>query len=536
MPPTLKHGARASARRVQPRSVRRAGFRALVTLQGMRLGIDFGTTRTIVAFVDRGNYPVVGFEDADGDSVDHFPSVAARVGDGVVYGFEALAAARQGAPLVRSFKRALADGSLSPEATVDVGGLAVPLVDLVAGFLAALRQAITTASTLADTVFPREALEAMVAVPAHAHTAQRLLTLDAFAAAGFTVLGLLNEPSAAAFEYTHRQARTVNARRTRVVVYDLGGGTFDASLVGVADLAHEVEASVGINRLGGDDIDDVLVARALAAAGGPALDAAAKSALLDEARAAKEALSPQSRRVVLRVGEGDVSVDVDDFYAAASPLIAQTVDALAPLLGTPDAEGLESAQVAGLYLVGGSSELPLVARELRERFGRRVKRSPHAAASTAIGLAIAADSESGFRLTDRLSRGFGVFREEDAGATLAFDPLIGRDQRTSPDAEVTVTRRYRAAHNLGVFRFVEHTRLGPSGEPNGDVLPLEPLYFPFDAALRDGRDLAEVAVARTGDGPMVQEEYRVDGTGVIDARITDLDTGFAVNRRLGSPS
>ncbi len=56
----------------------------------MRLGIDFGTTRTIVAVADRGNYPVVGFDDPDGDSVDYFPSVAARVGDHIVYGFAAL--------------------------------------------------------------------------------------------------------------------------------------------------------------------------------------------------------------------------------------------------------------------------------------------------------------------------------------------------------------------------------------------------------------------------------------------------------------
>lgn len=499
----------------------------------MRLGIDFGTTRTIVALVDRGNYPVVSFEDTAGDSVGHFPSVAARVGEGVVYGFEALAAAKRGAPMLRSFKRALAAGSLRPGATVDVGGLSVPLAHLIAGFLSALREALLTASTLADST-PDELIEAMVAVPAHAHSAQRLLTLDAFRAAGFQTLGMFNEPSAAAFEYTHRQARALNARRSRVLVYDLGGGTFDASLVQVADRAHEVESSIGINRLGGDDLDAVLADRAIVAAGLPGLGEAEFSALLDEARAAKESLSPQSRRVAMRVAGRDITVEVDDFYATAAPLIARTIDALEPLLGTADAAGLEAAQVAGLYLVGGSCELPLVARLLRERFGRRVNRSPHAAASTAIGLAIAADPGSGFRLTDRLSRGFGVFRDMDAGATLAFDPLIRRDQRTSPDAEVTVTRRYRAAHNLGVFRFVEHTLLGPGGEPSGDIVPLAPLHFPFEAALRDGRELTDLAVVRTGEGPLVQEEYSVDAHGVVQARITDLSDGYSVSRRLGA--
>lgn len=502
----------------------------------MRLGIDFGTTRTIVAVADRGNYPVVGFEDLDGDSVDHFPSVAAREGDALVFGFAALRAARSGAPMVRSFKRALVAGSLRPDATLEVGGLAVPLPEVIGGFLGALREALVSSSTMADVLTGADPLEVMVAVPAHAHTAQRLLTLDAFAAAGFSVAGLVNEPSAAAFEYTHRQARTVNARRSRVVVYDLGGGTFDASLVQVADLVHEVEASVGINRLGGDDFDEVLAECAIHAAGGPVLDTAQRVALLEDARAGKESLSPQSRRIPLRVAGRDVSVEVDDFYRAAAPLVADTVDALTPLIGRPDAAGLEASQVASLYLVGGASELPLVARELRERFGRRVRRSPHAAASTAIGLAIAADPDSGFTLTDRLSRGFGVFRDRDGGATFAFDPLIGRDHRTSLDVDVTVTRRYRAAHNVGVFRFVEHSRLGPGGEPTGDVLPLEPLYFPFDAALRDGRDLSGVPVVRSGEGPLVTEEYRIDRSGAIEARITDLESGFSVSRRLGAES
>ncbi|WP_454229851.1 Hsp70 family protein [Propioniciclava flava] len=300
----------------------------------MRLGIDFGTTRTIVAVADRGNYPVVGFDDPDGDSVDYFPSVAARVGDHIVYGFAALEAARDGAPLVRSFKRALAAGSLHPDASVDLGGRNVRLSVLVAGFLTALRDALVTSSTMSDVLSDEEPLEAMVAVPAHAHTAQRLLTLDAFAAAGFSVAGLVNEPSAAAFEYTHRQARTLNARRSRVVVYDLGGGTFDASLVQVTDLVHEVEASVGINRLGGDDFDAALARCAMSVAGDPVLTPDQEAALLEDARAGKEMLSPQSRRIPLRVAGKDVSVGVDAFYEAAAPLVRETV----PRVGAPAGE------------------------------------------------------------------------------------------------------------------------------------------------------------------------------------------------------
>ena len=493
----------------------------------MKLGIDFGTTRTIVALVDRGNYPVVSFSDPDGDAVDHFPSVVARRGDGLVYGFEALQAAEEGAVLVRSFKRELASGSIVSDTTVDVEGLAVRLVDLVAGFLAALADALRTKSNVAPLLDEDERLEAVVAVPAHAHSAQRFLTLAAFRGAGFTVIGMLNEPSAAGFEFTHRQPRSVNSRRTRVVVYDLGGGTFDASLVRVDDLSHEVVASVGVNRLGGDDFDQVLAACAQREVGSRVdLTDRELAALLDECRVAKENLSPQTKRIALEVGHAPVVVTVDQFYEAATPLVEASLKALEPLLGGLDGDDLEAAEVAGVYLVGGASGLPHVARVLRERFGRRVHRSPYPAASTAIGLAIAADATSGFHLTDRLSRGFGVFREWDGGAQLAFDAILDRDLHTSPDADVVVTRRYRPVHNIGAFRFVEYSTLGASGQPTGDVVPYGEVLFPYDRSLRDGRDLAAVPVERSGEGPLVEEAYTIDRHGIVTARITDLEDGY----------
>lgn len=500
----------------------------------MRLGIDFGTTRTIVSLVDRGNYPVVGFTDPDGDVVDHVPSVVARQEGHLVFGHEALEAGRDGATVLRSFKRELASGAVRPDTRIDVDGLSVRMVDLLAGFLGSLADALRSRSNVAALLEPGEPLEAVVAVPAHAHSAQRFITLDAFRRAGFEVLGMLNEPSAAGFEFTHRQPRSVTSRRTRVVVYDLGGGTFDASLVKVDDLSHEVEASDGLNRLGGDDFDEVLLALAVERAQPTEpLSPAERAELLDEARTAKEQLAPQSRRIVLDVRGQSVIIPVADFHDRAAPLVEATLTALEPLLGGLDAEQLEAAEVAGIYLVGGASSLPLVARVLRERFGRRVHRSPHPAASTAIGLAIAADERSGFHLTDRLSRGFGVFRERDAGATVAFDTILERDQQTTPDADVVVTRRYRAAHNLGVYRFVEFSALGESGQPTGDVVPLGEVLFPFDRALRDGRPLDGISVERTPEGPLIEERYTIDRHQIIEARITDLEDGYTLVASLG---
>ncbi|WP_121258313.1 Hsp70 family protein [Nocardioides ferulae] len=495
----------------------------------MRLGVDFGTTRTIVAAVDRGNYPVVAFEDDQGGMHDHVPSVVARHQGRLVFGHEALATARDhGAPYARSFKRLLSSPELTAETTMALGDGRVPLLEVLTGFLRDLREQVEKRSTIAGEL--DGVLQAAVAVPAHASGAQRLLTLHAFRAAGFDVVALLNEPSAAGFEFSHRHRRAVTSRRTRVVVYDLGGGTFDASLVDVRGTHHDVEATAGADDLGGDDFDAVLAG--LAASRTDAHPGPPSAELLEESRQAKERISPQSRRVVVEVGEEPVVIPVADFYDAAGPLVERSLDTMAPLLDRIGDGAGDLAEVAGVYLVGGASALPLVSRRLRERFGRRVHASPFPAGSTAIGLAIAADEESGFSLTDRLSRSFGVFREGREGTAVSFDQLLGREQRLA-DTDVEVVRRYRAAHNVGWFRFVEYADLDGRGEPQGALVPFADVVFPFDPALQDGRDLRDVAVVHAGSGPLVEERYVIDPHGIIELQITDLDTGYRQTHTLG---
>jgi molecular chaperone DnaK (HSP70) len=515
----------------------------------VRLGIDFGTTRTVVAFCDRGNYPVVGFADEAGDIVEAYPSVLAERQGEMRFGFEAEQVATNPEwTVVRSFKRLLNDPS--PGATAQVGSTTVRLTDLLTRFFLALRAALRTKSTLAPLLGKKESLEVFVAAPANAHSTQRFLSLDAFRRAGFDVLGLLNEPSAAGFEYTHRYRSTLSSRKDHVVVYDIGGGTFDVSLVRMSGPLHEVIATAGINRLGGDDFDQALFDLALSKlrVKASSLSARATSLLLEQCRQVKERLHPSSRRLTLELTsclgssapKPELSIDVGEFYEKCSPLVDRTIEALLGVTRTLDPAADAStlpAELAGIYVVGGASSLPCVGRTLREAFGKKVHRSPYPSASAAIGLAIAADSGAGLELSDKFSRVFGVFREGLGGSEVTFDPIFQRDVALPQklDTPAVVERTYRAAHNVGHFRYIECSDVDRSGRPRGDMANFADIYFPFDPGLQNQRAaLPTVGVHRFGGdgGPLIRETYAVDAHGIVEVRITNLDHDYELAYRL----
>jgi molecular chaperone DnaK (HSP70) len=513
----------------------------------MQLGIDFGTTRTVVALADRGNYPVVDFVDCEGDARSAIPSLVAARGGELKFGFDAEAVTDD--PSFRrlsSFKR-LFTGPHSTEEVV-IGDTVVSLRALLTGFFEYVREAVVKRSTAGRARARSKSLEASVAVPANALGSQRLATLDAFRRAGFKVGAVLNEPSAAGFEYTHRHRSTLSARRDLVVVYDLGGGTFDTSLVRMSGHHHEVLASSGIARLGGDDFDEVLARTALLQVDMDldALPIVSRQALLTQCRDAKEHLHPNSRKIAVDLEtplgrfapKPEVVVLTADYYAACQPWIERTVEAMVPVMTRfeEEAQAPDIADIAGIYVVGGGSELPVVGRVLRERFGRRVHRSPHPSAAVAIGLAIAGDTARDFALVDRYSRTFGVFREGDAGRAVTFDSIFAPDTLL-PAREATITERreYRAAHNVGHYRFFECNAFDASGRPHGDMTVFSDIRFPFDSALADKADLATIPIQRTAaTGPRIEESYSLDDHGIVEVVIRNVDSGYRRAFRIGA--
>ena len=516
-------------------------------MTALRLGIDFGTTRTVVAAAHDGRYPVAAFDDGE-EFREYVPGVAALVRGELVVGWDAARALAAGEAdhAIRSIKRAAA--ALAPDAPVP-GLPGVTALALVTTFLAELRTAIVAHSNLpgARGAGP---IEAMVSVPANAASRQRWLTLEAFRRAGFAPIGMLNEPTAAAIEFAHRHLAELGPRSPKryVVVYDLGGGTFDASAVSLVGRQFDLIATEGLARVGGDDFDEIILAAACEAAGLPvATDAAA----LERAREAKEALRPASKRIVVELEDGagspqTVQLDVADIYARCAPLIKRTLAQTETLFArlreagiTPDGErggdgrraatdSEDTRALGGVYLVGGAAAFPAVSRALRARFGKKLQLAPQPFAATAIGLALAADPAASVLVREAVTRHFGVWREGQGGADKVFDSLIGKDAEAG-----IVRRRYRPAHTVGHLHFVECGALDADGQPVQDLVPLGEVVFPYAGDL-SAAAAAGAPVERSDLRDEIAETYTYASDGSISVRIENLSRGYAREFELGA--
>jgi molecular chaperone HscA len=205
---------------------------------------------------------------------------------------------------------------------------------------------------------------AVITVPAYFDDAARSATKDAARLAGLEVLRLVNEPTAAALAYgLDKAAEGIFA------VYDLGGGTFDISLLRLEKGVFQVLATGGDTALGGDDFDHAIAERFLAERGGAVSSGEAKQALM-LARKAKEALSADERgnwRLALGDSASDHSLDRATFEELIAPLVERSLKIVRDVL---DDASLPPAEVDGIVLVGGSTRVPLVRRRVAELFGR----------------------------------------------------------------------------------------------------------------------------------------------------------------------
>jgi len=499
----------------------------------MKLGIDFGTTRIVVAAVDRGNYPVVSFDTHEGGSAEWYPPLVALCENESCYGWDAYARQSDaGWTVVRSLKRVLEQAG--PNTLIEMGDRSVPLISLLSGLTHSLAHALRHQSSL--DVKKDETLEVVLGVPANANSNQRFLTTEAFRAAGFSVAGVLNEPSAASIEFGHRNKMELKDRQL-LLVYDFGGGTFDVSLVRHDERAHVVVASEGISTLGGDDFDHVLAELALEAAGlEDDLSQSEWFRLLEECRQKKEALHPNTRKIAIdlesvREGLPSVSITTAEFYDRSRDHVDETLIAVQNLL-----EKHGNPEIEWLYVTGGGSELPLISRVLREEFGRSVKRSAYTRSATAIGLAIQADQTSGYELRDKFTRYFGVWREAECGQRIVFDPLFAKGAALPPadESSLEIVRSYQPVHNVGHFRYLECSQVNRD-QPAGDITIWDEILFPLDPALAVAEDLAQVTIEHSSEAArqVIEESYQCDSKGIVTVRIRNLTSGYERQFPLG---
>ena len=321
------------------------------------------------------------------------------------------------------------------------------------------------------------------------------------------------------------------------MVYDLGGGTFDVSLVTLGETEHTVEASDGIPHLGGDDFDEILADLALEfAPPEPTLTPFERGRLLEECREKKESLNPNTRKIAIdlervRSGWEQVTLPVDVYYERCRPLIESTRVLVENLLAAHPDLTLDT-----LYVTGGGSELPPVARILRETFGRKVRRSAYMRSAGAIGLAIRAAAAAD-RLSDQFNQYFGMWREADFGGNIVFDLIFPRGVRLPAAGQppLHLERVYQPAHNIGHFRYLECSRLDERGQPIGEIANWEQIQFPFDPALWNCTDLASETIRPLNipNGLTVREEYTCDAGGNLRVKISTDPYGNAREYSIG---
>jgi molecular chaperone HscA len=362
-------------------------------IPGRAIGIDLGTTHSLVAIAPNGSPPkVLGDGESLVPSVVSYASEVVSVGE-VALEDRAVAPSRVLASIKRMMGRSVEDIDFSHPYTLDAASEQVVRI-VVGGDSKTVSPVEVSAEILrhlagrASAALGETPQGAVITVPAYFDDAQRQATKDAGRLAGLQVYRLLAEPTAAALAYGLDKGG-----QGCFAVYDLGGGTFDISVLRLRDGVFQVLATGGDSALGGDDFDRALARHLLEQGGLDSPTSAQISAAQALARTVKEALS-DAESVHARDDALGVAVDVtrERLEELIRPLVRRSVRACRKAL--KDA-GVVTSDLDGVVLVGGSTRVPLVAREVGAFFGRPPLADIDPDRVVAMGAAIQADILSG---------------------------------------------------------------------------------------------------------------------------------------------
>ncbi|MBI2198267.1 MAG: molecular chaperone DnaK [Candidatus Rokubacteria bacterium] len=540
------------------------------------VGIDLGTTNSLVAYVAGGVPRVI--RDVEGRAL--LPSIVGYTPDGILVGEPARRQlVRNPARTIYSVKRFMGRGyddikdelchcpfeflASADVVRIKVGDSAVTPPEVSAHVLRALKQR-------AEAFFGEPLEQAVITVPAYFNDSQRQATKDAGRIAGLDVLRIVNEPTAASLAYGLQKL----AQGT-IAVYDLGGGTFDISILSVKDGVFEVLATNGNTHLGGDDFDRVMVEWLLAdirETHGVDLsqDPEARQELRLGAEAAKCRLSFDDRSLLTIPFEG-FTYHRELTRAEVEKLIGPLVEAtLGPCRMALKDAGLTPDRIDEVVLVGGSTRVPLVRRRVQELFGK----VPHSqlnpdevvALGAAVQAQILAGGITGMLLLDVAPLSLGI---ETLGGVVSV--LIARnttiptmakeifttsvDGQTAVDLHVLQGERELARDNRSLARFdLSGIDPMPAGMPKIEVtflIDANGILQVHAREIRTGKEasievrptygLTEDEVARMVEESFAHAEEDVNARLLIETRteadtvMTHVDRALAQGARLVSP-